>query len=322
MEGLVICSTGKLCDVYSDGNIFKCTLKGNLRLKGIKTTNPISVGDRVLFELEDKNSTGRIFKILDRKNVIIRRATNLSRQTHILAANIDLAALVVTPILPRTSTGFIDRFLITAEAYNIPVMLIFNKLDLFENDIDLVKYYNQLYTNAGYKTLMVSATNKTNIEEFREIISKKVILLTGHSGVGKSTLIKAVDPNIKIKIGDLSETHLKGKHTTTFARMYLLQNETFIIDTPGIRGFGIVDMEKQEMGDYFPEFFALKDQCKFNNCLHIDEPKCAIKEALENDEIAWSRYKSYTQIIAGDEEQYRADIYDAERKASDETRKN
>jgi ribosome biogenesis GTPase len=297
VEGLVICSTGKLCDVYSDGNIFKCTLKGNLRLKGIKTTNPISVGDRVLFELEDKSTTGRIFKILDRKNVIIRRATNLSRQTHILAANIDLAVLVVTPVLPRTSTGFIDRFLITAEAYNIPVLLVFNKMDLFENDIDLVKYYNQLYINAGYKTLMVSATNKTNIEEFREIISNKVILLTGHSGVGKSTLIKAIDPNIKIKIGNLSETHLKGKHTTTFARMYLLQNETFIIDTPGIKEFGVVDFEPWELGHWFREFKEFIPKCHYANCTHQHEPDCAVRMAVESGKIDEERYSNYIGIL-------------------------
>lgn len=297
MEGLVICSTGRWCDVYSEGNQYKCSLKGNLRLKGLKTTNPVAVGDRVIFEADEQNATGRVSEVLERKNVLIRRATNLSRQTHILAANVDLAVLVATPILPRTSTGFIDRFLITAEAYNIPALIVLNKLDLFKDEMSVVEYYNEIYRTAGYATLMVSSTEGTNTEEFAQIISGKTILMAGHSGVGKSTLIKALAPDIKIKIGNISAAHLKGTHTTTFARMYMLPNETLIIDTPGIKEFGVVDFAPWELGHWFREFKEYIPQCHYANCTHLNEPGCAVRDAAEAGKIHEERYSNYLGIL-------------------------
>jgi len=297
VEGLVICSTGRWCDVYSEGNQYKCSLKGNLRLKGLKTTNPVAVGDRVIFEADEQNATGRVSEVLERKNVLIRRATNLSRQTHILAANVDLAVLVATPILPRTSTGFIDRFLITAEAYNIPALIVLNKLDLFKDEMSVVEYYNEIYRTAGYATLMVSSTEGTNTEEFAQIISGKTILMAGHSGVGKSTLIKALAPDIKIKIGNISAAHLKGTHTTTFARMYMLPNETLIIDTPGIKEFGVVDFAPWELGHWFREFKEYIPQCHYANCTHLNEPGCAVRDAAEAGKIHEERYSNYLGIL-------------------------
>lgn len=297
MEGIVVCSTGRWCDVHAGDNIYKCSLKGNLRLKGMKTTNPVAVGDRVLFDMDEKNHTGRVYEILDRKNVIIRRATNLSRQTHILAANVDLAVLIATPILPRTSTGFIDRFLITAEAYHIPSLIVFNKLDLFKQEMSIVEYYQEIYQSAGYPVLMISSTEGTNVDEFREQISGKTILLAGHSGVGKSTLIKALVPEIKIKIGNISEAHLKGMHTTTFARMYMLTGNTLVIDTPGIKEFGVVDFEPWELGHWFREFKEFIPGCKYANCTHQHEPGCAVRQAAEAGKIHEERYSNYLGIL-------------------------
>ncbi|MPM05358.1 Small ribosomal subunit biogenesis GTPase RsgA [bioreactor metagenome] len=297
MEGIVVCSTGRWCDVHAGDNIYKCSLKGNLRLKGMKTTNPVAVGDRVLFDMDEKNHTGRVYEILDRKNVIIRRATNLSRQTHILAANVDLAVLIATPILPRTSTGFIDRFLITAEAYHIPSLIVFNKLDLFKQEMSIVEYYQEIYQSAGYPVLMISSTEGTNVDEFREQITGKTILLAGHSGVGKSTLIKALVPEIKIKIGNISEAHLKGMHTTTFARMYMLTGNTLVIDTPGIKEFGVVDFEPWELGHWFREFKEFIPGCKYANCTHQHEPGCAVRQAAEAGKIHEERYSNYLGIL-------------------------
>lgn len=297
MEGIVVCSTGRWCDVHAGDNIYKCSLKGNLRLKGMKTTNPVAVGDRVLFDMDEKKHTGRVYEILDRKNVIIRRATNLSRQTHILAANVDLAVLIATPILPRTSTGFIDRFLITAEAYHIPSLIVFNKLDLFKQEMSIVEYYQEIYQSAGYPVLMISSTEGTNVDEFREQISGKTILLAGHSGVGKSTLIKALVPEIKIKIGNISEAHLKGMHTTTFARMYMLTGNTLVIDTPGIKEFGVVDFEPWELGHWFREFKEFIPGCKYANCTHQHEPGCAVRQAAEAGKIHEERYSNYLGIL-------------------------
>jgi len=297
VEGIVICSTGRWCDVYSEGNLYKCSLKGNLRLKGLKTTNPVAVGDHVLFEADEKNASGRVYEILNRKNVLIRRATNLSRQTHILAANVDLAVVIATPVLPRTSTGFIDRFLITAEAYNIPVLIVFNKLDLFAQEMSIVDYYNEIYQGAGYSTMMVSSTEGTNTEEFRKAIAGKTILLAGHSGVGKSTLIKALAPELKIKIGNISAAHLKGTHTTTFARMYMLPGDTLVIDTPGIKEFGVVDFEPWELGHWFREFKEYIPHCHYANCTHQHEPGCAVREAAEAGKIHEERYSNYLGIL-------------------------
>lgn len=304
MKGVVIKSTGSWYNVLSeDGQMIDCRIKGVFRIKGIKTTNPIAVGDSVLFELEEEGK-GVIHTIHDRKNYIIRKSINLSKQSHIIAANMDQALLIATLALPRTSAGFIDRFLLTAEAYHIPVSIVFNKIDLFENDPELMDELNAfiaVYEKIGYKCYKVSATENKDIEVLRELTKDKTTLVSGHSGVGKSTLVNAMDKQLNLKVGEISDVHFKGKHTTTFAEMHPLSYGGFIIDTPGIKELGLVDMEKEEIADYFPEMRALRNECKFNNCMHINEPKCAVLEAVEKGEIAASRYNSYLGIINGEE---------------------
>lgn len=304
LKGVVIKSTGSWYNVLlENNNQVECRIKGVFRLKGMKTTNPIAVGDSVEVELEE-NGKGVIISLGERKNYIIRKSINLSKQYHIIASNLDQALLVVTLALPRTSFGFMDRFLVTAEAYRIPVIIVFNKYDLFENDDELKEQLDsviEMYKKIGYQCVAASAVNKKGINELIELTKNKTTLLSGHSGVGKSTLINAMDNKLNIKTGDLSEAHLKGKHTTTFAEMHSLSYGGFIVDTPGIKELGLVDMEKQEITDYFPEFFAIKHECKFNNCLHINEPKCAVLSAVEKGEIAESRYNSYLGIINGEE---------------------
>lgn len=304
MKGVVIKSTGSWYTVLSEnGVLLDCRIKGLFRIKGIKTTNPIAVGDNVEFEMEN-DGKAVINKIEERKNYIIRRSINLSKQSHILAANIDSAFLIVTLAFPRTSAGFIDRFLLTAEAYHIPTSIIFNKIDLFEDDEILMKDLNafiQIYERIGYKCYKVSATKKENISVLQELTKDKTTLIAGHSGVGKSTLVNAMDKNLDLRVGEISDAHSKGKHTTTFAEMHRLNYGGFIIDTPGIKELGLVDMEKEEISDYFPEMRALRNKCKFNNCLHLNEPKCAIIEAVEKGEIAASRYNSYLGIMSGEE---------------------
>jgi len=326
MTGTVYKSTGSWYTVKTEDNSFlECRIKGKFRMKGIKSTNPIAVGDIVDYELEETTdvTTGTITNIHERKNYIVRKSVNLSHQMHIIASNIDVVFLLVTINNPPTTTSFIDRFLVTAEAYGIEAVLVFNKIDTFdEATLDEQLYLQYVYSNIGYKCLRVSSTEGKGIEELKAMMKGKVSMFSGHSGVGKSTLVNALEPTLNLKTKKISEQHQQGQHTTTFAEMFDLSFGAQIIDTPGIRGFGIVDMEKQEIGDYFPEFFALKDQCKFNNCLHKDEPHCAVKDALEKDEIAWSRYKSYLQILEGDDEHYRSDIYGDDREASDKTRQS
>lgn len=304
MKGVVIKSTGSWYTVLSEnGVLLDCRIKGLFRIKGIKTTNPIAVGDNVEFEMEN-DGKAVINKIEERKNYIIRRSINLSKQSHILAANIDSAFLIVTLAFPRTSAGFIDRFLLTAEAYHIPTSIIFNKIDLFEDDEILMKDLNafiQIYERIGYKCYKVSATKRENISVLQELTKDKTTLIAGHSGVGKSTLVNAMDKNLDLRVGEISDAHSKGKHTTTFAEMHRLNYGGFIIDTPGIKELGLVDMEKEEISDYFPEMRALRNKCKFNNCLHLNEPKCAIIEAVDKGEIAASRYSSYLGIMSGEE---------------------
>ncbi|APU10681.1 MULTISPECIES: ribosome small subunit-dependent GTPase A [Cellulophaga] len=313
MIGTVYKSTGSWYTVKTDDGVFyDCRIKGKFRLKGIKSTNPIAVGDRVSFDLEKSGdeTNATITEIKDRKNYIVRKSVNLSKQTHIIAANLDQVFLMITLNNPQTFTSFIDRFLVTAEAYGIPAVLLFNKIDSYDEDELLdVKYLAALYRSIGYTCVGISAKTGKNVDKVKEMMTGKISMFSGHSGVGKSTLVNTIDKELNIKTKEISEQHMQGQHTTTFAEMYDLDFGAQIIDTPGIRGFGIVDMEKEEIGDYFPEFFALKSECKFNNCLHIDEPKCAVKDALENDEVAWSRYKSYVQMITGEEENYRQDIY-------------
>ncbi|NHN27660.1 ribosome small subunit-dependent GTPase A [Flavobacterium jejuense] len=326
MTGIVYKSTGSWYTIKTnEGGFLDCRIKGKFRIKGIKSTNPIAVGDIVDYDIENTTdeTTGVITAIHDRKNYIVRKSVNLSKQTHIIASNIDVVFLLVTINNPPTTTSFIDRFLVTAEAYGIEAILVFNKIDTFNEIIlDEQLFLQYTYENIGYKCLRVSAKENKGIEELKKIMLKKVSMFSGHSGVGKSTLVNAIEPSLNLKTKQISESHSQGQHTTTFAEMFDLSFDAQIIDTPGIRGFGVVDMEKQEIGDYFPEFFALKEQCKFNNCLHKEEPHCAVKNALEKDEVSWSRYKSYLQILEGDEEHYRADDYAEDRKASDETRKS
>ncbi len=316
MTGIVYKSTGSWYTVRTeDGNIYECRIKGKFRIKGIKSTNPVAVGDHVDFKLESNNDrhTGIIEKIHDRQNYIIRKSVNLSKQTHIIASNIDVVFLLVTLNNPVTFTSFIDRFLVTTEAYDIKAILLFNKIDTYNEDELLeIKYLAALYRKIGYECIGISAKTRKNIDKVKEAMQDKVCMFSGHSGVGKSTLINTIAPDLSLKTAQISDQHQQGQHTTTFAEMFDLCFGAKIIDTPGIKGFGVVDMDKEELGDYFPEFFALKSNCKFNNCLHINEPKCAVKEALDNGEIAWSRYKSYLQILEGDEASYRKNNYDEE----------
>ena len=312
MRGLVYKSTGSWYTVKEEnsGVFYQCRIKGKMRLKGIKNTNPVAVGDYVAFQQEE-GLQGVITTVEERQNYIIRKSVNLSKQTHIIAANIDLAFLVITLNNPPTSTTFIDRFLVTAEAYSIKTVLLFNKVDTYTPDeLAEVKYLAQLYRKVGYECIGISATTGKNIEKVKETMRGKTCVVSGHSGAGKSTLINAIAPQLALKTGEISLQHQQGQHTTTFAEMFDLPFGAHIIDTPGIKGFGMVEIDKHELTDYFPEFFALKEHCKFNNCLHTDEPHCAVKEALENDEIAWSRYKSYLQILEGDEESYRIMNYE------------
>lgn len=311
MRGIVTKSTGSWYTVYhNNGERLDCRLKGKFRIKGIKSTNPVAVGDSVNFEYEDGKETGVINTILERKNYIIRKSVNLSKQTHIIASNIDLAFLVVTIDNPPTFPGFIDRFLATAEAYNITTVILFNKLDIYSDEqLDKLAELDAVYTDIGYKCVAISAKKNIGIDEVVALMKDKTTMFSGHSGVGKSTLINAVEPTLDLKTKEVSKQHKQGMHTTTFAEMFELGFGGFIIDTPGIKGFGVVDFEPNKITDYFPEFFKLKSECKFNNCLHIKEPKCAIKDALETGEIAHSRYNSYVQMVEGDEEHYRLDIY-------------
>lgn len=279
-------------------------------MKGIKSTNPVAVGDHINFEYEEGKETGVINKIFERKNYIIRKSVNLSKQTHIIASNIDIAFLVVTIDNPSTSPGFIDRFLATAEAYSIPVIILFNKIDIYSDDqLEKLALLEAIYTEIGYHCIAISATKNIDIDKVKVLMKDKTTMFSGHSGVGKSTLINAIEPTFNLKTAEISKQHKQGLHTTTFAEMFELSFGGFIIDTPGIKGFGVVDFEPQEISHYFSEIFKLSSKCKYNNCMHINEPNCAIKEAVEEGIIAYSRYNSYLQIVEGDEEHYRTDIY-------------
>lgn len=314
MTGVIIKSTGSWYWVRTQSHEqFQCRIRGKFRTKGIKSTSPVTVGDHVDFEMESNTNTGIITNIHDRKNYIVRKSVNLSKQTHIIAANIDLAFLLITLDNPPTFTSFIDRFLATAEAYHIQAVLLFNKIDLYDDTLkqkkkELIKTYQDI----GYTCLEISATENINIDKVSSLMLGKTSMFSGHSGVGKSTLINTIEPNLQLKTAAISTQHKQGQHTTTFAEMFVLKTEpeSYIIDTPGIKGFGVVDFEPHEISTYFPEFFKLKESCKFNNCLHVNEPKCAVKEALEQGEIAPSRYRSYLQILEGEEENYRTNSYD------------
>lgn len=306
MNGTVYKSTGSWYTVKSsDGEFHECRIKGKFRTQGIKSTNPVAVGDHVEFHLENigDETIGVISAIGERKNYIVRKSVKLSKQTHIIASNLDQVFLLITLNNPPTFTSFIDRFLVTAEAYDIPVILLFNKMDSYSEEEKFeVHWLMDLYSKIGYKCIPIEAKQGKNVDKVKELMLGNTSMFAGHSGVGKSTLVNALETGLELKTAEISEQHMQGQHTTTFAEMYDLSFDARIIDTPGIKGFGIVDMDKYEIGDYFPEFFELKSECKFNNCLHLDEPKCAVKEALENDEVAASRYRSYVQMVTGDED--------------------
>lgn len=316
MTGRVYKSTGSWYTVKTElGETYECRIKGKFRIKGIKSTNPIAVGDVVDFELETTNNTesGIIYNIHDRKNYIVRKSVNLSKQTHIISANIDQVFLMITINNPPTLTSFIDRFLVTAEAYSIKTILLFNKIDTYNEDtLNEVKYLAHIYRKIGYECIAISAVTGKNIDKVKAAMHGKVSVFSGHSGVGKSTLINTIEPSLNIKTKEISALYKQGQHTTTFAEMFDLSFNAKIIDTPGIKGFGVVDMDKEEVGDYFPEIFKLKQDCKFNNCLHTKEPNCAVKKALDNDDLAFSRYRSYLQIIEGEDEHYRTDTWQKE----------
>jgi ribosome biogenesis GTPase / thiamine phosphate phosphatase len=305
-KGLVLKSTGSWYSVKTeDGLVVNCKTKGKLRIMDIKSTNPVSVGDHVEIEMVDPQS-GVIVNIADRKNYIVRKSSNLSKQSHIIAANVDQALLVITLAFPATSLEFIDRFLAAAEAYRIPVIIIINKMDLYkEKELKLIKDIHEIYEAIGYRVLETSTLESKSLELFRSHLKDKVSVLSGNSGVGKSTLINTLYPELKLKTGSISEYHNKGKHTTTFAEMFELPEHSYIIDTPGIKGFGMVYMEKEEIYHFFPEIFKHAALCQYHNCLHIEEPNCAVRTAVENGNISASRYHSYLSMLSDENSKYR-----------------
>lgn len=304
LKGTVVRSTGSWYSVLgSDGHFIDCRLKGKFKMKGIRTTNPIAVGDHVAYHLQDEGETGLITNILPRRNYIIRKATKLSKASHILAANLDQAIIIATLAEPRTSTGFIDRFLITAEAYHIPAVIIFNKTDLYNDKLrDDLQTLTGIYTQVGYPCYLTSAIRGEGLEGVKELIRDKVSLLAGHSGVGKSALINAIEPGLDLKTQPISQTHLKGIHTTTFAHMFRLSFGGFIIDTPGIKEFGLYELEKATLAERYPEMRALMHACRYANCTHMHEPGCAVKQALEDGKVSKLRYEGYLRIM--NEENY------------------
>lgn len=310
-KGVVIKSTGSWYVVRLDnGEHIDARIKGKFRIQGIKTTNPVSVGDRVTL-VKEQDGTAVINDIEERKNYIIRKSVNLSKRSHIIAANVDQAILIVTLSQPKTYTAFIDRFLVTAEAYHIPTIIVFNKIDLHTpKELEELDYLKEVYTTVGYQCIETSALDKTNLEAFEDLLKNKVSVISGHSGVGKSTLLNEIEHGLDLKTAQISDAHAQGKHTTTFAEMFELSNGGFIIDTPGIKAFGLIDFEKDDLSHYFLEMRQRLDKCQFNNCAHINEPNCAIKEAVVHDEIAGFRYDNYISMYEGDDdENYRSKGY-------------
>jgi len=309
MKGKVIKSTGSWYVVIDEeGRLWECRLRGKIRLDGLRSTNPVAVGDNVLFEQEPGKETGVIKTIEPRNNIIVRKSVNLSKASHIIAANVDLAIVVATIAQPRTSTGFIDRFLVTAEAYHIPAALVFNKCDLWDDDQNneaqgLMDYYRSL----GYVSFPVSATRGDGVEQLKALMQDKICLFAGHSGVGKSALVNALDPSLNVRIGQISVVFNKGKHTTTFAEMHPLAFGSWIVDTPGIREFALYDMEKETLAQRFPEMRGLMSQCRFANCTHTHEPGCAVKQAVEQQLIAPWRYNNYLRMYNDEDWSYGTD---------------
>ena len=298
--GLVLKSTGSWYEVLADGVRYQCRIRGKLRLKGVRSTNPVVVGDWVKFEADEQG--GYVISAIEpRHNYIIRRASNLSKESHIIAANIDQALLVVTLFSPETALEFVDRFLVTCEAYKVPVTILLAKIDLARQHPEAVEEFYSIYEKAGYKIVEVSATEGEGIETVRELLRGKTTLLSGNSGVGKSTLVAAVEQGLDIKTGEISQSHHKGKHTTTFSTMYPLAEGGYIIDTPGIKGFGLIDIDDAERAHYFPEMMRYLPDCRFYNCSHTHEPGCAVVEAVKSGEIAYPRYESYLKIMDEDD---------------------
>ncbi len=310
MKGLVYKSTGSWYQVKSDeGNFYQCRIKGKLRLSGIRSTSPVAVGDRVGFDLDDE-AIGVIHTIDQRENYLVRKSVNLSKQLHIIGANIDLVFLVITLRNPETFTTFIDRFLVSAAAFGIETVLLFNKMDQYtEEELEMVNELKELYTTIGYQSVFCSTKSGQGMSELRNLMKDNTSIFSGHSGVGKSTLINTVAPELRLKIGEISEQHGQGQHTTTFAEMFDLSFGGRIIDSPGIRGFGIADIDKEEIARYFKEFFKASENCKFNNCQHLSEPGCAVKSELEDGTIAESRYQSYLSMVLEEEGPYRQDQF-------------
>ena len=277
--------------------LFPAVIKGKLRLKGFNSTNPIAVGDVVEYE-RNEGEMATIRNILPRKNHIIRKSTNLSRQSHVIASNLDMVFLIVTVELPEVKLPFVDRFLVTCEAYNVPVTIILNKMDIYSPDaLQMVEAFKDIYENAGYRVIESSAATGLGMEEIRECCKERIVLFSGQSGVGKSSLISALDPNLNLRVGEISAYHQQGKHTTTFYEMHPIASGGFVIDTPGIRGFGLVDVSDLELSGYFPEMLRIEDNCRFAPCTHTHEPGCAVKEAVENGEISVERYESYLGML-------------------------
>ncbi|CAI8221631.1 MAG: Small ribosomal subunit biogenesis GTPase RsgA [Flavobacteriaceae bacterium] len=310
MKGLVYKSTGSWYQVKSDeGNFYQCRIKGKLRLSGIRSTSPVAVGDRVGFDLDDE-AIGVIHTIDQRENYLVRKSVNLSKQLHIIGANIDLIFLVITLKNPETFTTFIDRFLVSAAAFGIETVLLFNKMDQYtEEELEMVNELKELYASIGYQSVFCSTKSGQGMSELRNLMKDNTSIFSGHSGVGKSTLINTVAPELRLKIGEISEQHGQGQHTTTFAEMFDLSFGGRIIDSPGIRGFGIADIDKEEIARYFKEFFKASENCKFNNCQHLSEPGCAVKSELEEGAIAESRYQSYLSMVLEEEGPYRQDLF-------------
>jgi ribosome biogenesis GTPase / thiamine phosphate phosphatase len=304
MKGVVVKSTGSWYLVRdAESKLHRARLRGKFKLKGMKVSNPLAVGDRVEFDVETTGEdTAVIHKIEDRENYIIRQSTHKTAFSHIIAANLDQALLIVTLVSPRTSFGFIDRFLVTAEAYDIPTILVFNKTDLYDEEMrDYQRQISHMYQQIGYKSITVSAKSNEGLDEMNDLLHDKTTLLSGHSGVGKSTLINIIVPDLELKTSEISDFSDKGVHTTTFAEMFEVDNNTYIIDTPGIKELGIVDIPKNQLGHFFPEMRERLNQCRFNNCTHFNEPGCAVVEAVRHNEISLTRYESYLSMLMGDD---------------------
>ena len=298
-EGIVISSSGSWYEVATEAGVLNCRIRGRLRLKGIRSTNPVVVGDRVIVEPDGESSV--IVGIIPRRNYIIRRASNLSKESHIIAANLDQALLIVTLHSPTTPREFVDRFLVTCEAYKVPVTIVLGKADILsEEHADEAEEFTAIYEDAGYRVMRLSSITGEGVEEIRAMLRDRTTLVAGNSGVGKSTLVGSIDPSLDIRTGEISESHHKGKHTTTFSTMYALEGG-YIIDTPGIKGFGLIDIEGRELCRYFPEMMRLSPSCRFYNCTHTHEPGCAVTEAVKEGRVAWSRYDSYLKILDEDD---------------------